>query len=270
MASTADLALNPTPAILLVGDSGTWKTRFLASAPEILGVSPSSVYLFDFDKGASILRGIEGIEYDTFKDVPRAPTGAKPKAANPKMGLYEFGSAWPAFIKKLNEIGDLMDKGESPYKLLSFDSLTTLADICMNYVLKSDGHAGSPQIQHWGSQIQLLSGVMDQLTSWEVIKVVTAHIQRNTNDVTQVVEMLPLVTGKLAGKVSIYFDEVYFTSVTTKNVDRNKFPYGQFTLITGNNGMMKQAKSRFGVPEGTSTEFKSVWPYIHSGALGVT
>lgn len=241
----SDIQENPFPSILLIGDSGTHKTWFAGSCPK--------PYIFDFDSGMATLRGVEGVEYDTFKD---APSGSK--AFNPDRGIYKYGGAWPAFIKQLNEIGQQMDDGTCPYETLALDSLTTLSNIAMNYVMASDNHTGNPQIQHWGSQMQLLERVMDQFSSWPIVKVVTAHIQRNTNDITQVIEMLPLVTGKLAGKVALYFDEVYFTNPPKSDNKGNKL----FTLTTESSAMMKQAKSRYGVPTGTKSEWAAVKPFI--------
>lgn len=240
MAKASDIQVTATPSILLVGDSGTKKTRFIGTCPK--------PFVFDFDKGMASLRDNPDVEYATFKDAPH-----QSKVVNPEKGIYKYGDAWPAFIKKLNEIGELMEKGTNPYETLGFDSVTTLSNICMNYVLRSDGKSGqAPQIQHWGQQMALLETVMDQLTSWDILKVVTAHIQRNTNDVTQVVEMLPLVTGKLAGKIGIYFDEVYFTEVKKSQQGR------VFSLTTEGTSLQKQAKTRYGVKDGSETSWDAI------------
>jgi hypothetical protein len=241
----SDLTQTGRPSILLVGDGGTGKTTFLGTCPK--------PYIFDFDKGIMSLRGNTEVEYDLFKDAPRGS-----KVFKPENGIYEYGKAWPAFVDRLNEIGAQMDAGTCSYETLGLDSLTTLSDICMNYVLKSDGHVGNPLIQHWGSQIQLLQMVMDQLTSWDIVRIVTAHVQRNTNDVTQVVEMLPLVTGKLAGKVSIYFDEVYYTTVKTDAKSGTR----KYVLQTQSTGMVKAARSRFQVPDGTESSWQAIGKYV--------
>lgn len=245
MANTRDLAENPSPSILLVGDSGTHKTYFGTTIP--------GAYFFDFDKGMAVVRGTDQ-DYDTFKDAPRGVVARGE-------GIYRWGTAWPAFIQHLNQIGEDIDKGNCPYNALCFDSLSTLSNLAMNYVLQQDKvevARGVPKvgIQHWGAQMQLLETVMDQLTSWPLIKVVTAHMQRNTNAVTEVVEWLPLITGKLAGKLGIYFDEVWYTQVTGVGEDR------EFTLQTESYGLVKQAKTRHGVPDGTETTWEAVAPYL--------
>lgn len=239
--NSADIKENPYPKILLVGDGGTHKTRFLGDVP--------GNYIFDFDAGMAINRD-RSVEYDTIKDVPKGS-----KVTNPQKGLYPYGTAWAQFIRKLNEKGELIDKGKGP-QAISCDSLTTLSSTCMNAILKNDDERESPAIHNWGAQISYMERIMDQLTSWPVIFIATAHIQRNTNNVTEVVEQLPLLTGKLAGKIGIYFDEVWYCQVS--GVGANK----KFTLATESQGLIKQAKSRYGVPTGTETSWAAVKKYF--------
>jgi hypothetical protein len=247
MANAKDLIHDPLPRILIVGDSGTHKTYFTSKIP--------GVFIFDFDKGMAIARGSD-VEYDTFKDAPR---GGK---AMPNIGVYPYGQAWPQFIKRLNTIGDAIDKGnwltsEGHPRPIAIDSITTMANSAMAYTLSIANHTGNPQLQHWGAQMNLLETVMDQLNSWPVPLIVTAHIQRNTNDLTQVVEMLPLVTGKLAGKISLYFDEVYYAQVKGSGDKK------QFVFKTESDAMHKQAKTRHGVPDGIEMSWEKVMATIN-------
>lgn len=250
MPSGKDLLANPWPSLLLVGDAGTHKTFFLGSLPE------SQTYIFDFDNGLQIIRG-KGFQYDRFKDAPRGS-----KVINQETGIYSYGQAWPRFIDKLNDIGLLVDKGTCPYKFLCMDSLTFMADICLNYVLMSDTKYDPKDPVdpgRWFSQMKLLASVMDQLTAWPVVKVVTAHIHREKNALTENIEKLPLVTGKLAPKVPNYFDEVYFTETTGAGAAM------KFVLRTQRSAVYAQAKSRFGVPDGTETDWKRVGPIVLAG-----
>lgn len=241
MSNAKDIGGEPNPSVLIMGDSGTKKTTFLCQVPKI--------WVADFDGGMATVKG-KDVEYDTFKDAPSAGL----KALKSK-GFYERGKAWPAFIKRLNEIGERIDAGER--LPIGIDSLTTMANVCMNYVLGQAGHSGAPQIQHWGAQIQLLETVMDQLTAWPVPLVVSAHLQRNTNDLTQVVEMLPLVTGKFAGKIGIYFDEVYLAKVKGQGEKR------EYILQTESDSMAKQVKTRYNVKDGTKTDWETVYKLIN-------
>lgn len=250
MPSTKDIALDlGTSSFFLIGDSGSGKTRLAGTFP--------SPYFFDFDKGMASLAGVEGIDYDTFKDAP-----AKGKALKSEDGIYEYGTAWEAFIKRMNEIGEQIDKGTCPYKTLVFDSATLMAQTVMNSILKRDGKAGqNPEIQHYGTESTKLKEAFDQITSWPLIKVVTAHIQRNTNELLNTTEMLPLLTGKFAARSAIYFDEVYFVEVERKAAVAGANPKPaehKYVLRTQSTNVMRQARSRFGVPDGTRAHFSDI------------
>lgn len=245
MANTRDLkGKEPTPKILIIGDSGTHKTYFAAKIP--------GAFVFDFDGGMAIAAtaGLE-VEYETFNDAPR---GGR---TDPAQGIYKYGQAWPKFIAKLNWIGIQIDKDawrnpDGTMRLIALDSLTTMANAAMAYVLDEAGYIGNPQIQHWGAQMNLLETTMDQLKSWPMPLIVTAHIQRDTNDLTKSVEYLPLVTGKLAGKISLYFDEVYYAKVSGSGDAK------AFVLQTESDALHLQAKTRHGVPDKTPTEWDAV------------
>ncbi len=253
MPSTSDVLIKPSSAsILVIGDSGTRKTRFISTLPK--------PYVFDFDKGVASLSDTPGITYDTFKDAPYEH-GTTMLAE----GIYPYGTAWTAFHKKLNEVGAMIDKGTCPYEAICLDSMTLLSEIAMNNVLKTDGKPGQqPQIQHWGAQTRALGSLMDQLTSWpQVIKYATCHIQRTENDLTKTVELLPLLTGKFAGKISVYFDEVYFAEVKTEGVA----PHITYKPIfnTAATSVRRQAKSRWNVPDGTVQDWPTIVKLVESG-----
>lgn len=238
MPTTDELKLSPFPSILIVGDAGTRKTWLAGQFPK--------PYFFDFDKGMATLRGTPGITYDTFKD---APEGSK--VFDPAKGIYEWGRGWPAFIKKLNEIGATLDDGKCPYKTLVPDSLTMMGNLALNYVLreaKANGRykSGDPVDQGlWGQQSRLLETTMDQLTAWDIVRIVTAHVQRDTNTITQNIEKLPLTTGKFAGKVGAYFDEVWYIEAKADKL----------VIKTKHNAQMRQAKSRYFVPDESELDF---------------
>lgn len=223
-------------SFMLIGDTGSEKTRMLGSFPD--------VYIFDFDKGTASL-GDRSVDYETFKDSP-AGTPARP-------GVYRYGEGYAAFLDKINQIGDTIAKGTCQYKTLGLDSSTTLSNLCMNYVLKADGKAGTqPQIQHWGRQTALLETIFDQLTAWPLIKVVTAHLQRTENDLLKTTEMLPLLTGKFAAKAPIYFDEVYYLEKERKGNEDKAICRTKSTPI------MRQARSRFNIPSGIDANWDAV------------
>lgn len=248
MPSSDTLPKGKSAKLLVVGDSGTHKTFLCGTFPKL--------QIFDFDGGLAILRG-KVFDYDTFRDAP-----FQSKLYNPAEGIYPWGTAWTAFIKRINEVGEAATKGESPYETLAFDSLSTMTNICMNYVRKERNLTPTSTFEQrdWGSLGNLMESVIDQITAWPAFyKIFTAHVQRDTNDITMNVEKLPLLYGKLAGKAGIYFDEVYYA-------DSKKAAGGQeFYLRTLTDATYRQAKSRFGVPEGTPTTFEALKPYLDAG-----
>ncbi len=238
---------NPEASIMLIGDSGSGKTNFLGGIP--------NVFIYDFDAGMATLRG-KDIEYQTFKD---APQKQKVGSVLKKRGFYEYGTAWPAFIEHLNNtVGKAIDEGTWGNRPIALDSLTILMNMAMNHVIKESGRKVSDgiRIQDWGQQIGLVETVLDQLTAWPILLITTAHVQRDTNQLLDTVEMLPLLTGKFAGRAPIYFDEVWYTSVTGKSDAR------KYTLITESTGMVKQAKSRYGIKTGTPSNWEAVKPML--------
>ncbi len=259
MANARDIPIDTECSILLIGDSGTKKTTFIGTCPQ-----PS--YTFDFDKGFAVHSG-KDMDYDTFKELPKGqkldPKGTR---FTPELGWYEWGTAYPAFLKKINDIGKTIDDGTCKYKTLGNDSLTLLTDCAMSFVLKENNRT-VPEIRDWGAFLNNMSTVFSQLTAWPLVKVLTAHVKRDENQLTGTTEHLPLVPGQFAGKVSVYFDEVYFTLVKTEMV--NQKPVTKFVLKTVSNSTYKQAKSRkYNVPDDTPTDFSEVLKCIEARKHG--
>lgn len=251
MPNTKDDRASAYPSLLLIGESGSHKTYFIGTCPK--------PFMFDFDKTKRVLAG-KNVEYATYRD---APYGSK--IFNPAKGIYQFGHAYPAFLLRLNEIGLMMEKGTCPYESLAMDSLTFFSSIVLNYVLINNSASNKDKVLAnqnnidqglWGLQMRLIESVFDQLTAWDIIKVVTAHVQKDTNTVLDTVEKLPYVTGKLAGKIGGYFDEVWYTGT------EGAAPNERFVLRTQKDRILAQAKSPSGVPDKTETDWAKVAPYL--------
>lgn len=224
--------------ILVIGDGGTWKTRFLASIPDI--------YIFDFDKGMASARG-QDVNFDTYKDLAK---GVEVNDFLKKQGLHAFGKGWDAFYTKFLEIVKAIEKGTGP-KAIGFDSLTMMSFLAVNKILLDTGHA-SPHQGTWGAHHEYFKTIFSMATALPVRFVCTAHIHRDTNDLTQTVEKLPLLAGKLAGLVPVFFDEVYYTEQKGDG----------FVVRTKQTPQLKQAKSRWNVKDETELTWEKIRPFL--------
>lgn len=243
MANTKDIT-SANSNILLIGDSGSHKTWLLGHVP--------GIYIFDFDKRLTVLRGTD-VEYDTFKDLGKGMKGGTGLEAQ---GLYTFGGAWEAFWKRVIELNELYLKGKGP-PAIGLDSLTFMSMIAINNILKNTGHDSAHQ-GTWGAHHEYFKTVLSMMTAWPCRLIATAHIERSTNELTQVSEKLPLIAGKLAGLLPAFFDETYFCDVAP-NAKTGGLDYILHTQLTQT---MRQAKSSWGVPEGTPTDWEAIKKYL--------
>ena len=260
MPNAADIKPAEHTSFLLIGDGGTHKTWFIGTCPQ-----PS--YTFDLDAGMGIHAGRADMDYDTFKELPR---GEIPTDRQRREGFYEWGLAWPAILNKINEIGKRMDEAEKagqplPYKTLAFDSLTLLTDVALTFVLRSNSGPSNPTgvfkdgRQMWQPILNNMSALFSQFTGWQVTKVLTAHVKRDENPLSDNVEKLPLVPGQFAGKVGVYFDEVYYTESFTDSRGTS------FTSKCQQDGTLKMAKSRkFNLKNGFTTDFREIVKLIEA------
>ena len=253
MPSAKDIQLNDDTAFLLIGDGGTHKSWFI-------GTCPSPIYVFDFDKGMDIHAGRSDIDYDTFKELQRGQKLEKENSVLAAQGHYEYGKAWPAFLKKLNDLGQQIDRGQCPYKTIAVDSLTLAAECCMSYVLNENNRTATEQRdwQTFGSNMKVL---FSQLTGWPLTKVLTAHIKRDENLVTGAIEKLPLISGQSAGVVPVFFPEVYYTEANTKTENGKRIT--SFTFRCQQDNVHKQAKSRkFFLTDGLPTDYREIMKVV--------
>lgn len=260
MPNAADIKPSDNTSFLLIGDGGTHKTFFI-------GTCPTPAYVFDLDNGMAVLAGRSDIDYDMYKEVSK---DVKLNDWQKDNGWYAYGTAWPAILKKLNEIGKSMDTGECKYKTIAFDSLTLLTDAALNYIIKENGGPFRDGRQMWQPFLNNMTTLFNQFTGWPVTKVLTAHIMRSENLVTGMEEKLPNVPGKFSGKVGVYFDEVYYTDVKMVPADPKKPEAGRvpkFVVKTTQDGVMRQAKSRkYNIPNDTPTDFSEIMKIVAARA----
>jgi hypothetical protein len=258
--STDTIELGKQTSFLLIGDSGTLKTTFL-------GTLPKPTYIIDTDKGLGTLAGIKDIEYDSFMELNY---GEKITGELKGQGFFEWGTAWPAILAAIAEnVGRPLDKGECKYKSIGVDSLTLLTDLATTYILKNEGKRRVSDYkdgrQFWGAFLNNMSEFFGQLNSWPLVKACTAHVRRDENQYTGLTEKMPLVPGQFSAKVSIYFDEVYFTDIVVDPVlPGQPKKRGRPVLHTETDSTMRQARSRtLYLPTATlPPDYKAIMDYV--------
>jgi len=123
-----DSVLKPV-TLLLKGDSGTGKTYKAAQFPDPV--------FFNFDNNLSGLR--------------KLPTEVRSKIRVKDPRLDKNGKQvkdveiWPNFVSQLEEVG-----ADSSVGTIVLDSLTTMAEVLMDKILKTSDPAARVEIQHWG------------------------------------------------------------------------------------------------------------------------
>ena len=251
-------------SILLIGDPGSGKTKFLGSCPRPLWIA-------DFDKGGATLEDDgDDIAIQVFKD---APLNTRPI---PRYGIYKFGEAWDEFQKALNVIGEQIDKGTCPYKTLAIDSFTMFQNCILNHALAHSKHpAGPVEIQDYGTLLGIQKKFFDQFTSWPLLKICTAHVERAKNDLTEATEMLPLGLGKFVAIMPMYFDEIYYLEVKNgtpaqkAEAKKRGIELESIRVLTTQpSAYIKQARTRKNVPTGTIADFKNIEPYLRPRNVG--
>jgi len=175
---------------LIYGASGTGKTTVAATMP-----SPGFV---DTDKGMLSLKGKDIPYFDISQDVP-------------VMRWLNINKAVDTFAK------------DPTIKTIVLDSLTTASECAMTSVQVTNKTFGkAPTLQDWGHQIAKLKELIFKLIALPKHIIVIAHEKYDKDELSGRVWCGPLVTGKLAQQLGIYFDEMYRAEVTAGKIQEFK------------------------------------------------
>lgn len=171
--------------ILLLGFSGSGKTRFIGTMP--------SPYIADFDDNLNSLIGHD-VEFDPFH-----------------MNMDDSRKAYADFKKVLSEWRKEPKRGT-----FCVDSLSRYADAILAWALKENGkNVGGQMTQaDWGKAIAEVKLSLGQITTLPCHVVVTAHYQAEKDEMLGSLRYEPLIFGKsLPGLLPTYFDEVWRMAV---------------------------------------------------------
>jgi hypothetical protein len=208
--------------VLLYGKSGTGKTTFACSFPR--------PYIFDFDNGMLSQRG-KDVEFDTVTD---------------------YGS-----------VGLQLSKLESscPYETVVLDSITTMQELHMNYILAQNGKK-MPTMNEWNILISNTTDLFMRLTALKRHLVVIAHEQLIQDEITGEVLYRPIIAGKkTADRLPLWFDECYRTQI---GKTKEGSPVGQLVTTADVKFMAKSRHNCFAPIQdwGVGTKVENPYSYI--------
>ena len=182
---------------LWYGDFGTGKTWSLHTCPK-------PVFVHSFDPGGSVtlqpwIETGEVIVDDRFETEDASDPSA-----------YK---AWEREFNKLRKTDFFEHIGT-----YAIDSLTTMSESLMNAAMKgnkdqkprnSELRVSIPQLTDYQVQQFTIRDFLNLMCGLPCNFVCTGHIDRTTDEVTGKVIATPMITGKLAQKIPLLFDEVY-------------------------------------------------------------
>lgn len=210
---------------LVYGDFGTGKTRLLHTAPK-----PVLVHSFDPGGSVTLREWIDKGEVlvdDRFETEDASDPSAYKK--------------WEKEFNRLREMNFFENIGT-----YCIDSLTTMSESLMNAVMQgnkkntprnSQVRTYVPQLQDYQVQQYTIRDFLNIMCGLPCNFICTGHIDRSTDEVTGKVIATPMITGKLAQKIPMLFDEVYVADYKSTSQG------AQYFLRTQPSGMYK-ARSR--------------------------
>ena len=161
------------------GKSGTGKTTFGASFPK--------PFFLDIDGGLLSVRG-QDVSY-----VDLTPGR---------------GVTWP------NILDAIAESKKDDYESIIVDSLTGLADLCMESVLQLNRRSGQkPNFDDWAAYANKTKDFLVRLLASGKNVLLICHEAPDKDELTGHVWMLPAIQGQMKSRISNYFDEFYHAEV---------------------------------------------------------
>jgi len=232
----SEIATNDFVKALIYGDSGSGKTVMAASFPgpieywDFDGKVSSAAQFYKNDKAK-----LDSINVTSFNKFPKETRIAE----------------WE---KKAREVDAAKKSGTLPFKTLVLDSLTTFSNSMLDdYIHRSQrgikrALADIPAMQDYQLLDKHLTQIISGLLALDCHVVMIGHMQVEKDESTGVILRQPLMAGKFAAKLPIYFDEVYVSKVTSS---------GQYVLQTQSDGTYK-CRTQRGLPKEIPTSFDSI------------
>lgn len=222
--------------LLVMGDSGSGKTCLSCSFPGPLEV-------WDFDNKISSAAKFYAKQPEILNNIE-----VKSFAQLPKDQII------PEMQKRLREVNELAMTGKPlPFKTLVLDSFTTFAGYLLAaYPKLQPGikrqFADIPALQDYQLLDIHLGDTVKNILKLNCNIVVTGHLTSEKDETTGAITYKPLVPGKFADKLNIYFEEVYLSKVTQD---------GKFVLQTQPDSKFK-LRSQRQLPKEIPNQYSSI------------
>ncbi len=198
--------------LLLKGDSGSGKTFKAAQFPK-----PT---IFNFDNNLS---GLRKLPDEIRKDI---------RVINPRFGAdgkpVDDLKVWTNFVEILGQVVSDPSVGT-----IIIDSLTTMAEVLMDKIVKTSDPSKSVEIQHWGEFSRYLKWLGEELLCANDLDkhiVIIAHEQILVEKITGKVKYLLSIGGQTKSNFDLYFTDCW--RVYTKPAQGGGVDYWIRTLPT--------------------------------------
>lgn len=199
----SEMSSNSFIKLLVYGDSGTGKTVLAASFAE-----QGPVEYWDFDHKISSAANFYHNKPEILKNIDVYQFAHLPKETRM--------SEWQ---KRAHQIDTLVRaKQPLPFKTLVLDSLTTFTQYMLeNYITNNKSIKrpleGINAMQDYQLLDKHLTQIISSLLALDCNVVMLGHLQTEKDEVSGLVSRRPLMAGKFADKLPIYFEEVYVSKV---------------------------------------------------------
>lgn len=195
MPKLSDFEVLRNTKLLAFGESGAGKTVNALSFP-------GPIWVADFDNkissAAAFYRGtpqIEQISYENYGPVDDRGTSAE--NFNKKLAEFKSTKNWP--------------------RTIVIDSMTTLSDEVMRYLMRLNPAitrmrvqgVTMPSQQDYGVARLFFKQLITEILNFPCNVIFLAHIQVEKDETTGEILRTPMMAGKLARELNIYFEEVY-------------------------------------------------------------